>query len=198
MLDRKHEAVNADKVTVTTRNNIANIRFTSPSDVLLRPHYYITFPSGDVKEYSFSSEQISSDGYLMQGVLVNLRLPLSEDGNYILELVRNDGIAYANIMIPRGNVWAIIDPLTDTEIRTIRKNPDTVRQSILFEINTLRKKINKSSVILDHTLSTLAQAKVDDMIARNYQSHADPDGNYIDALAKRLGLDIEGGMGENI
>jgi len=129
---------------------------------------------------------------------VSLRLPLFEDGNYILELVRNDGIAYANIVIPRGNIWSIIDPLTDLEIRTVRKNTDIVRQSILLEINTLRKQINKNSVILDPTLSILAQAKVDDMIARNYQSHADPEGNYIDGLAKKLSLNIEGSIGENI
>lgn len=81
--------------------------------------------------------------------------------------------------------------MADIQIRTIRKNVDSVRASILDEINILRKNISKAPVTLDHTLSTLAQAKVDDMIMRNYQSHADPDGKYIDALAQKLILDIE-------
>ncbi len=176
------------------RKNIANIRFTTPNEFLLRPNYYLTLPSGDVKEYTFAPEYIGNEKYPKQGISINLRLPLSQDGNYILELVRQDGIAYANIPLPRGNIWSIIDPLTDAQIRTIRKNPDIVRVSVLDEINSLRKKIDKAPVILDHTLSTLAQAKVDDMIERNYQSHSDPDGKYIDALAQKLSLNISGGL----
>ncbi len=198
ILDRKHESIGADRVNITVRNNNANIRFITPSDFLLRPNYYITLPSGDVKEYTFPSEYIWNDKYLKQGVTINIKLSLPQEGNFMLEIVRQDGIAYVNIPIARWNIWSIIDPLADIQIRTIRKNVDIVRASILDEINILRKNVSRVPVILDHTLSTLAQAKVDDMILRNYQSHADPDGKYIDALAQRLTLDIEWGLWENI
>ncbi len=198
ILDRKHESIGADKVSIIVKNNNANIRFITPKDFLLRPNYYITLPSGDVKEYTFHSEYIGSDKYLKQGATINIQLSLPQEGNFMLEIVRQDGIAYVNIPIARWNIWSIIDPLADIQIRTIRKNVDSVRASILDEINILRKNISKAPVTLDHTLSTLAQAKVDDMIMRNYQSHADPDGKYIDALAQKLILDIEWGLWENI
>lgn len=101
ILDRKHESIGADKVSIIVKNNNANIRFITPKDFLLRPNYYITLPSGDVKEYTFHSEYIGSDKYLKQGATINIQLSLPQEGNFMLEIVRQDGIAYVNIPIAR-------------------------------------------------------------------------------------------------
>jgi uncharacterized protein YkwD len=53
-------------------------------------------------------------------------------------------------------------------------------------------------VSLDPILTKLAQAKVDDMIARWYQAHSDPNGLYIDGLAKKLWLYNNTALAENI
>ena len=198
ILDRKHETIGSEKVTAVIRNNIANIRFVTPKDIFLRSNYYLILPNGDVKEYKFDSALVGSDSLLKQGSSVQIKIPLSVEWSYILELVQQNGIAYVNIPMNRGNIWPIIEPLSDIQIRTIRKNGTIVRSDTLESINEVRKKVGRSSVVLDDTLSLLAQAKVDDMINRNYQAHQDPDGNYIDALSERLGLPIEGSLGENI
>jgi uncharacterized protein YkwD len=198
ILDRKHESIRADAVKVMMQNNIANIRFNTPHNILLRPRYYLTLPSWKVDEYTFAPEHIGKDKYLKNNITINLKIPLMESGNSILEFVWQDGTAYLNIPLSRGNVWSIIDPLSEDQIKTIQKNKNIVQSAILEAINRIRKKVKISPVTMDHTLSILAQAKVDDMIARNYQSHIDPDGKYIDALSTKLWLKIEGGLWENI
>lgn len=54
ILDRIHEDVGTDLITFQKKRSIANFRFTVPSSPRLRSEYYITFPDGSVKEYTFS------------------------------------------------------------------------------------------------------------------------------------------------
>jgi uncharacterized protein YkwD len=85
------------------------------------------------------------------------------------------------------------------EVRdTLRKNIDTVRSSLVKKINTLRMSQNKDMLVLDSELTRLAQMKADDMVARGYAAHRDPDGNYIDGFAKKRGFALRGALGENI
>lgn len=123
--------------------------------------------------------------------MINFSVSLPKEGSYILEIVRQDGIAHVNVPLIRGNIWSIIDIVNDQKTRIIRKNTAIVQSFVLESINNLRKKVQRNPVVLDPTLTRLAQAKVDDMIARNYQAHADPDGKYIDSLAQKLNIDIE-------
>lgn len=180
ILDRTHETIGADRVSIRTVKNIANIRFNVPKDIKIRSKYYIIFPDGNVKEYPFESKYIASDTFLLSGSSITIPLPLTQDGTYILEIVQQDGIAYANIPLRRGNVWSILEPYTEYEAQTIRKNKNTVLYGTLSAINLLRESLVRKEVALDTDLTKLAQAKVDDMMARNYEAHRDPDGNYID------------------
>lgn len=123
--------------------------------------------------------------------MINFSVSLPKEGSYILEIVRQDGIAHVNVPLIRGNIWSIIDIVNDQKTRIIRKNTAIVQSFVLESINNLRKKVQRNPVVLDPTLTRLAQAKVDDMISRNYQAHADPDGKYIDSLAQKLNIDIE-------
>jgi rare lipoprotein A len=198
ILDRTHESSGAEKAKISIKKNIANFRFTSPTDYKIRPNYYITLPNGDVKQYTFDQIFLSSDMYLKPGISVNASFPLPIEGSYILEIVRQDGIAYANIPLSKGKIWNILDPLTDLQIRTLRKNRNAIIASTFLDIGNIRSRVGKTPVVLDQTLSILAQAKVDDMISRNYRGHMDPDGRYIDWLAEDLGLGIDGSLWENI
>lgn len=92
--------------------------------------------------------------------------------------------------ISKGDVWPVIEPLTEKEVTRIRSDRLQVKKDTFTRINTLRSELGRSSLILDPDLTRLADAKVEDMIVRGYQGHADPDGNYIDHLARRLSLDI--------
>lgn len=58
--------------------------------------------------------------------------------------------------------------------------------------------LGKDMVVLDSELTRLAQMKADDMVARGYAAHRDPDGNYIDGFATKRGFDLQSALGENI
>lgn len=198
ILDRTHEIISPEGVKISFLRNIANIRFTTPSDYRIRSKYYLTEPNGDVKEYVYDAKYIDPDGYLKKSTVIQIRTPLSVEWSYMLEVVKQDGIAYINTPLYRWRVWSIIKPLTDASIRTISKNIASVRQSNLERLNFLRTKLGREKLTLDPILTTLAQAKVDDMIVRWYEWHADPDGHYIDILAEKIGLAIPSSIGENI
>jgi uncharacterized protein YkwD len=68
--------------------------------------------------------------------------------------------------IRHGKVWSILKSLSESEIRNIRKNKTNIIQDTQIKINTLRASLNIPTVSLDPILTKLAQAKVDDMIAR--------------------------------
>lgn len=132
----------------------------------MRGKYYIIAPSGEVKEVSFPKSDINTDGFLLPGIIINGNITLDSVGTYLLEIVREDGIAFANIPITRGQAWPIIDPLSDKQVSEIRNDSALVITSTVDRINTLRKSLSRNSVSLDDTLTKLAQAKVDDMIRR--------------------------------
>lgn len=117
--------------------------------------------------------------------MVSASFPFREDGPYRLEIVKDDGIAYVNTTYTRGNVWSIIPILSSEMISQVRKDQNLVINSLLKKINILRASSREDLVILDDTLSRLAQEKVQDMIDRSYQAHRDPDGNYIDGFARK-------------
>jgi hypothetical protein len=54
ILDRTHDDIGADKIKFTKKSTIANFRINIPTTPRLRSEYYITFPDGSVREYTFS------------------------------------------------------------------------------------------------------------------------------------------------
>ena len=94
---------------------------------------------------------------------------MESEGTYLLEIVREDGIAFANLPITRGNAWPVVDPLTEKQISEIRTDSQLVIASTVNRINEIRRKLSRNTVSLDETLTNLAQAKVEDMIKRGYQ-----------------------------
>jgi hypothetical protein len=190
ILDYKREPVGQENMNLRIQKNIANIRFTVPKDTKLRSKYYFTLPDGSVKEQLFPSEYVGSDSTLISGSLIQIQVSLPFKWTYVFEVVRQDGIAFINT--------PILPSFSDSEIRTIRKNKDIVILSTQERINTLRESLKIPKVSLDPILTKLAQAKVDDMIARSYQAHADPDGLYIDWLAQKLWLYTNTALAENI
>ena len=65
-------------------------------------------------------------------------------------------------------------------------------------MNALRKKVGKNALVTDSTLETLARFKANDMADHNYVGHDDSTGQKINGTAKRAGIAVTGGMGENV
>jgi rare lipoprotein A len=198
LLERSHDTIGGDQVFIQNKITQAKFRFKTPTSYRVRGKYYTISPLGAVKEISFPKSSLDRDGFLLPGIIMSGSLNLDTIWTYLLEIVREDGIAFANIPITRGNAWPVIDPLTEKQISEIRSDSNLVVRSTIDRINTLRNSLWKTPLTSDSTLSKLAQAKVDDMIRRGYQGHADPDGNYIDHLAEKLGLESIWSIGENI
>jgi uncharacterized protein YkwD len=197
-LDRVHDSIGADNISIQQRWAIANFRFKTPMDSRIRGKYYLTLPSGGVKELSFSSSLITTDGYLKKWIFVKESVTLDRDGVYMLEIVREDWVAHVNKPIIKWVVWPILPALRDDEMTTIRREKQEVIASTYTKINLVRKNIGRTALILDQDLTKIAEAKVADMIKRGYQWHADPDGNYVDTIAERIGIDTGWSIGENI
>lgn len=157
----------------------------------------MTDPKGIAHEISLSSGVVDGDGYLKPQIPVTGSIRLSE-GVTLFEVVREDGLAYANIPLIFGNVWSII-PKTPREITgIIRTDTAQIQEETLLRVNEVRAQVGALPVKLDPSLSRLAQEKVRDMIVRGYQGHADPDGKFIDSLAQKIGISVKGSLGENI
>lgn len=65
-LDRIHDSIGSERLRLSIKNNIANIRFTTPNDFFIRPNYYLILPDGDVKEYKFDSLLVGQNNFLKQ------------------------------------------------------------------------------------------------------------------------------------
>ena len=95
-------------------------------------------------------------------------------------------------------MWNILSSYSPSSASLIEKNTNTVESYIVNNVNKIRAALGRRLVVVDPEFTRLAQAKADDMVQRNYYGHQDPDGNYIGALAEKIGVKIEGEFRENI
>ena len=86
-------------------------------------------------EYHFPKDLVDEAGNLIPGKRISIPFEARIPGNYLVEVVAEDGLAYINTPFTRGNVWSIIQPLTQLQITTIRKNKDTAIIKRIVEIN---------------------------------------------------------------
>ena len=198
LLDRVHESTGKNLVNVRTNKQSVAVKFRVPSTPKIRGTYYLTFPNGDIREFDYNSTFVSEEGFLIPGKMITLALPMPDNGTYMLEAVRSDGIAYFNFPINRGAVWNIIQPYPTQNPAFIQTNSITVTNTVVNHINKLRAGLGRWLLSIDPDYSKLAQAKVDDMIRRNYHAHQDPDGLYVGSLAQRIGLTNLKSFRENI
>lgn len=75
---------------------------------------------------------------------------------------------------------------------------DLTIENILVGINNERSLRNLTTLKTDSRLSTAAQGKTDDMQARHYFSHTDPDGHYIWDKIVAQGYTPYSSLGENL
>lgn len=88
------------------------------------------------------------------------------------------GMGVIIVGLTLGAVW-LANSLSEKRTFTIDVDWTT-------KVNEYRKQNNIAPVKEDYFLNTLAMAKCEDMVERNYYSHYDPDGKRIDALAMKL------------
>ncbi len=134
----------------------------------------ITLPTGLVEEFEFNTSDISA------GKSIRIEKTFLSPGTYIFELNTPQGAAVVNIPIYVGDsgtpllpdIFAIMPALLD-------KNPvnlSDARATMLRLINKDRASQGLPALLLWDSLSAVAQGHSEDMVARNFFSHVNPDG----------------------
>lgn len=159
----------------------------------------LTLPNGDVEKYTFGAESIDTDRYLKRGRVFTKTIPLSQIGTYLVEVNYDNGFAAYNGPIIYGDVLPLAPNNTDGLQKTIGSNDSSIvaEESLAF-VNALRVKSGKSTLMLDDTLTLLANIKANDMAQHANLSHTDSYGDKISGTAKRNNIPFTGNIGENI
>ena len=101
ILDRTHEKTGKKFVSIRNNTTFTTLKFRVPPTPKLKSNYYLTLPNGDVREFDFAKEFIDSNEYLIPGKKIDLSLPTSDTGTYLIEVLKEDGTAYINLPITR-------------------------------------------------------------------------------------------------
>jgi uncharacterized protein YkwD len=197
-LDYKRESIGRDKIVLRQSNQAISFRFQVPPWIILDAKYYVTWPNGDVMEYIFPKNVQTEKWYLKTWISISGTIVAKENGMYKLEINGSDGIAWINIPITQGNAWNIINKFRNNEDKAIRSSLSIVQKYALSRINMLRNSLSRKTVILDETLSEIAQLKAKDMYTRKYFWHQTPDGLFITEYARSKWYSITQWLGENI
>ncbi len=137
-------------------------------------------------------------GFLRTNQLITQNFPILESGVYKIETVRSNGIAYFNLPISRNPFWSIASPLSQTDKTTLRKDKTIIDKSVLKKINVIRAGLRLNPLVQETKLTDLAQKKAINMATYNYVGHVTHEGLGILDFADFLGIDIRGGVGENV
>ena len=160
--------------------------------------YYLTNPDGSVTKFKFDQVYIDNSGFLKTGIRIQQSFAIGSNWVYKIETVRSNGLAYFNIPVSKNLFWSIVPPLSEKQITTLRPDKKMVDRSILKNINIIRSKLRKPPLIIDTTLSNLAQKKALDMAQYNYIGHTTHNGMWIFDFASFVGISIKWSIGENV
>ena len=117
-------------------------------------------------------------------------------GNYIVEINDAGGLAlFVAGVAPRGFA-PIVPDFFDKNAKIEAVAPENRAEKLKNWISTARKIRGLSGLQIDENLTDLAQFRADDMIARNYFGHTDPDGKT--AADYRVLKNVKTPIGENI
>lgn len=191
----RKEAVNAfvEGSTLKIRTDLAS---NGPT---LRADTYLIAPNGSVSTHRFAAADLDSNGFVARGRKVELDVPLSDAGQYLVEIMYSNGFpAFNGPVVHKEGVVALMPNEYDSVTKETDSNLDDVVPNALRFINAIRKKVGKAALASDDTLRELAQFKANDMASHNYVGHDDSTGQKITGTAKRAGIQVYGSVGENV
>lgn len=150
-------------------------------DVGFPDHAYVIRADGEVNQFPI----------IRRGDKFQVQMTPTDWGTYVFEIVSNQGeILFNRGMYFSPNQVLPIFPWKQTAIRTNTKG------AVLEWINVIRKRQNKSPIVLDPDLNKFAQHYADLMADKNFISHISPTGQSFASRVKTWGLDGE--VGENL
>lgn len=197
-LDRMRDNIWKELVSLRVIRNFWIMQFRIKKWVKIKSEYYLTSPNGIVTKYSFPKENIDSNWFLRTEILIKEAFPIPDSGIYKIETVLNNGYAYFNLPISKIQFWSIVQVFSESQVSTLRNDKSKVENNILIKINTLREGLNMDPLLLDSSLSDLAQKKAMDMAKYNYVWHTTNDGMSLIEFASAQNIPINGSIWENV
>lgn len=199
MLVPGHREERNENITATVENGSILIRGIVKKGKQVKSDIMITLPDGNVEKHTFDTQSIDTDGYMKREKVFEKTIPLKRKGAYLVEVNYDNGFAAYNGPIVYGDFL----PIYPNDYDNVQKKIDNTDRSVvtiesLKFVNDLRSKTGKSALSLDDTLNSLATIKANDMAKYNNISHVDSYGDKINDTAKRNGIRIAGGVGENV
>lgn len=122
---------------------------------------------------------------------LTLKYRLRLDGLHMIEINNAEGLAALNMPIYPGDTLPLIPSLSERRPRKPVANtqsPEAMKTDFLNRINQDRERYDRPLLSLDASLSALAQARSDDMVAQNYFSHWNAEGLSANELRKNHGI----------
>lgn len=188
-IDRKYIDENTVWARVRILRKSISVTFSVPSWKNVGKHWYVSNPDGTVDEFAFPKESLWENGFLITGKLMTITVPTSWAWTYRIETVDDTGVAFFNIPVRVGTVWNIVEPISLAQKMQSRKNLQLIRISSLQSLNTLRASLDLPLLLEDESISLIAQKKAEDMAARDYLGHIDPEGRKIAGKLQDAGID---------
>ena len=107
----------------------------------------------------------------------------------VLLFVLGIGVLGSVYATPKTTVAPAVEAPVVSQVAPVVEPPATV-ESLLAAVNAERAKVGAPALVIDERLNQSAQAKADDMRARNYRAHIDPDGKRGVDIAHEYAPDI--------
>lgn len=167
----------------------------------------VILPDGQVDEVDVQSlsgtelvHPLSGSEYFAEGSNFRFAYATKQSGTHIIELNGTDGIALLNMPVYLHGSIPLIPDFFDANPRTFKASSNlslaSAKNKMLSFINSDRKDHGVSSVVIDDSLSLLAQARADDMVANNYIAHFDASGLGANDIRNLYG--VKSFVSENI
>jgi len=208
-----HHFVTKDDTAITisslpytyTNGQTISISGTAKKEILADAA--VTRPDGTVEIIKMTSpapygKYYSSDTITANNTFTFRYTPTTNEGTYFMEINGRDGEAVLNYPVyPQGKIPLMPDfvDLSTLGLDQPDKNTadlTTLRSQLLRLINSSRTEAGKQMVKSDALLDKLAQLQSEDMAARNYFGHINPDGQTPDD--RRIAMGITTSVGENL
>jgi len=196
-------AVEVNGTLPSIMNTLSVIAIQGTALVNLENEGYITNAQGLTEKVTLQTNQPlinSSSLSIAKGSTFSLSYTPKTSGRYIVEINDTEGSAAINIPVYITTGTPLIPDYIDLNATMkIAKKPTDLakdREYMLGLINDIRTGMGKQKVTLSTPLNSLAQKHADDMEARNFFGHVNPDGASPDDRRKQAGISTE--VGENL
>ncbi|MEK7528482.1 MAG: S-layer homology domain-containing protein, partial [Patescibacteria group bacterium] len=200
-LEHSYRVIEKNKINVTSLDESPSSTHTLRLQAKLLARTaadaVITYPDGSVKKTAIIS---GNSGDIAANTSINFVYQLSQSGRYIFEINEPTGSAMLNVPIYGESGIPLVPDYFDLNNPSLDStsafNISSKRTELFNLINNARRAHGLQAISIDTAINEVAQAHSEDMIARNFFAHVNPDGKSPEDRRKEA--DITTSVQENL